>query len=95
MRRLMSPWCVALLPQTQRTRARVRWLDSDGRFTVASERAWTVVEPETAARRLQLWLTAHGRDRVRLQRLRLLPVSADDRAPTFAAASRPDLRVCA
>lgn len=91
----MAPWRVALLPQNHLTRARVRWLDSDGRFTVASERAWTVLEPETAARRLQLWLAAHGRDRVRLQRLRLLPVIADDRRPTFAAASRPDLRVCA
>ena len=76
MWRSMAPWRVALLPGSPP--ARVRWLGCDGRFTVAAERALTVVDPETAARRLQLWLAAHGRDRVLLHRLQLLPVSSTD-----------------
>lgn len=50
----------------------------DGHFTVAPERAWTVVDPEMAARRLQHWLATHGRDPVLLNRLRLVPVRGDE-----------------
>lgn len=69
----MALWRVALLPGSPP--GRVRWLACDGRFTVAAERALTVVDPETAARRLQLWLATHGRDPVLLHRLQLLPVT--------------------
>ncbi|MEN9542146.1 MAG: hypothetical protein RLZZ459_2237 [Cyanobacteriota bacterium] len=69
----MSIWRVALLPSSSPSRARVRWLTSDGRFTVAVARAWTVADPQTAAQRLQHWLSAHGRDPALLQRLKLLP----------------------
>lgn len=81
----MSIWRVALLPSSSPSRARVRWLASDGRFTVATTRAWTVADPQTAARRLQHWLSAHGRDPAMLQRLRLLPDLDPDEHPEVRA----------
>lgn len=78
MWRSMALWRVALLPGSSASRARVRWLRGDGHFTVAPERAWTVVDPEMAARRLQHWLATHGRDPVLLNRLRLVPVRGDE-----------------
>ena len=54
---------------------RARWLCSDGRFRLDERRAWTVVDPATAARRLRGWLELHGLEAARLQRLRLVPVA--------------------
>lgn len=49
----MDLWRVALLPDSGHRRARPRWLCSDGRFSLAPDQAWTVVEP-TMLNRWQL-----------------------------------------
>lgn len=72
----MDLWCVALLPDSGQRRARPRWLRSDGRFSLAADQAWTVIEPATAARRLQHWLEVHGRNPAVLDRFQLVPVLA-------------------
>jgi hypothetical protein len=74
----MDLWRVALLPDSGHRRARPRWLCSDGRFSLAPDQAWTVVEPATAARRLQHWLELHGRDPAMLNRWQLVPVPPAD-----------------
>lgn len=72
----MGLWRVALLPESEHSRARPRWLCSDGRFRLIQDQAWTVAEPQQAAQRLQHWLAVHGRDPRLLQRLQLVPVTA-------------------
>ena len=72
----MDLWCVALLPSSGQRRARPRWLRSDGRFSLAADQAWTVIEPATAARRLQHWLEVHGRNPAVRDRFQLVPVLA-------------------
>lgn len=72
---VMALWRVALLPGSNGSRARARWLQSDGRFSLASDEALTVVDPATAARRLQQWLQLRGHTNSRLHRLQLVPCS--------------------
>ena len=72
----MNLWRVVLLPGTGCSRARPRWLCSDGRFSLAAEEAWTVVDPATAGRRLQQWLALRGHAPARLHRFQLVPSTA-------------------
>jgi hypothetical protein len=71
----MALWRVVLLPGSGCSRARPRWLCRDGRFSLVADEALTVVDPTTAARRLQQWLQLRGQDFTRLHRLQLVPCS--------------------
>lgn len=65
-----TSWSIAL--ESPRTR-RSRWLTADGRISSDPAKALRVLNPEVAARRVQAYLTVHGKPAEAAERFRLVP----------------------
>lgn len=91
----MTQWRVALRPTdpTSPTQApQARWLRADGVFSANPQEAWTMVDPQVAAQRLQQWIDAKGWHPQVLDRLQLVPFSpGSGLAPQPAGAGAPRL----
>ncbi|MEI6829243.1 MAG: hypothetical protein WCK64_05240 [Synechococcaceae cyanobacterium ELA445] len=66
-------WCVALKPSRPGLDGRCRWLTDQGAFTADPAKALRVVNAETAARRLQVFVELRGWPLRAVERLRLVP----------------------